>query len=315
MPVLRMEIETVQENGRTILRTATDLLDLTQSLNYSIKSLDSSWESDGAYDFMHEASRLVQQITQHTQELDTIAQRVMNETQQWIATDNVKSGFAEFIDNTPLSWGDVKNLAAGGYIASQLGWSSLRPNSVTLKGWMADALINNKMTHVIKPSTLLKKMAVVAYLDNVKDGVIAGSQTYYNDPEYRGTDRAWPAAILDGVVKTAILAGGTTAVIGSAAIVGGGVALLVGTTVAAPVLVGGAVLVTWVAADIVLEKAAEAPLWDQWQNSYQRDKAIEEMARLKNEVNGFVVNKVRDEVQTVNKAFRGFINNLLPLPT
>ncbi len=305
MSVLHMETDTVDEQGRTILRVSTDMRDTVSALSYSIRSLSSSWQSDSAGNFIDEADQVLQRMQQKLEELDVLSQRTVQEVRQWVDTDTVKSSFSDFFGNFSLSGDDAMYLFAGGYLATHLRWSPLRPNSMVFTGpnWMREAVGIKEMTRVIKPTTLVKQMALLAYAANVAEGVYTGVKTY-NDPRYEGTNRAMPAAVLDGLVKTAILAGGTTLLVGATALI---------TTISAPaVVIGGAVIATWVVGGFLLDKFAQAPLWDAWQSSYQRDQAIESVTRYANEAKNFAQQKLQDGVRAVKNAFGSFIGGLLP---
>jgi len=118
-------------------------------------------------------------------------------------------------------------------------------------------------TRVIKPTTLVKQMALLAYAENIGQGIKTARDTFL-DPRYFGTDRAVPAALVDGIVKTAILAAGTTVLVVVTAAI---------TIISAPAIVGGAVIATWVVGGILLDKIFQTPLWQNWQNSTARDEA------------------------------------------
>jgi uncharacterized protein YukE len=279
--------------------------DTVSALSYSIRSLSSSWQGGAAENFIDEADQVLLRIQQHLEELDILSQRTVREVRQWVDTDTVKSSYSDFFGNFSLSLDDAKYLFAGGYLATHLRWSPLRPNSMIFTGpnWMRETVGIKEMTRVIKPTTLVKQMALLAYAANVVEGAGAGIDTY-NDSRYAGTNRAMPAAVLDGLVKTAILAGGTTLLVGATALI---------TTISAPaVVVGGAVILTWVVGGFVLDKFVQTPLWDSWQSSYQRDQAIESVTRYANDAKNFVQQKLKDDAQTIKNAFGGFISGLLP---
>jgi WXG100 family type VII secretion target len=76
MPILHMEVETVQETSRAMLRAATELHDLMRSLQYAVASLDSAWQSDSASDFTTDVKRITRAIEQQINGLDELSQRV-----------------------------------------------------------------------------------------------------------------------------------------------------------------------------------------------------------------------------------------------
>ena len=307
MAILHMQTEDVDEIGRTILRTSTDIQEKISALNYSIRSLSSAWQGDASESFVDDACSLVQRLQIQTEELDILSQRTVREVQQWLETDAIDSKFTDFFGNPSFSLGDGKLLFAGGYLATHLTWSASFPTSMVFTGpnWMRKIVGIKEMTRVIKPTTLVKQMAVLALVANVTEGVYTGAQTYF-DPRYAGTNRALPAAVLDGFVKTAILVGGTGILIGTT--------FLISTITAPAWIVGGAVIGTWVLGGMAIDKFAQTPLWNLWQKSYLRDQGIEKGTRYLNDAQNIVKQKLSDGKDLLKKAFSGFIGDLLPAP-
>jgi len=301
-----METEVVDEQGRALLRHSTDMLDQVGSLRYSVKLLNNAWQGQSANDYSWDVERALNLIEYQVRQLDELSRRLVQEVRQWLDTDAVKGSFTDYF-NFSVTLDDAKYLFAGGYLATHLRWSPLRPNSMIFTGpnWMRKIVGIKEMTRVIKPGTLVKQMALLAYAENIVEGFGAAKDAFF-DPRYAGTTRAVPAAVVDGVVKTAILAAGTTVlVLGTAAI----------STISAPaVVVGGAVIATWVVGGFLLDKLVQTPVWEAWQKSYVRDQAIEWGTRQVNNVKNFFQYQAQSNVSKVKQAFGGFVNRLLPSP-
>ena len=169
--------------------------------------------------------------------------------------------------------------------------------------WMRKMVGIKEATRVIKPTTLVKQMALLAYAENVIEGGKTAWDTF-NDPRYAGTTRAVPAAAVDGLMKTVILAAGTTVLVGATALI---------STIAAPaVVVGGAIIATWVVGGFLLDKFIQTPLWQSWQTSMARDKAIEYGTRKINEVKNFITYQAQQGAAKVKKVFENFRLALQP---
>lgn len=305
MAILHMETDDADRCGRMILHSATDMLDRVESLRYTTRLLEGAWESPSSDQLITEMDRLLARIQQHVHQLDEISNRTIREVDQWLRTDEVNASFTDYFGNISLSLDDAKYLFAGGYLATHLRWSPLRPNSMVFTGpnWMRKLVGIKEATRVIKPTTLVKQMALLAYAENVVEGIGAAKDTFY-DPEYFGTTRAVPAAVVDGVAKTLILAAGTTALVAATALI---------TTISAPaVVVGGLVIGTWVVGGFFLDKFVQTPAWQAWQESSLRDQAIEKGTRLVNSAKNIVEFQVQSGVQQVKQAFGSFFGRLLP---
>ena len=302
--ILHMDTDEVDAQGRMLLQQSTNMLDRVSSLRYAVSLLEGSWQGDAASSFHWEFNRLVNQLEQQVHQLDELSHRTIQEVRQWLDTDTVKGSFTDYFDPS-LSRDDLKYLFAGGYLATHLRWSPLRPNSMIFTGpnWMREAVGIKEMTRVIKPATLVKQMALLAYGADLLEGIGAARDTYL-DPQYAGTTRAAPAAIVDGVVKTAILAAGTTALVLATAAI---------STISAPaVVVGGAVIATWVVGGFLLDKMVQTPAWQAWQNSYARERAIEWGTRGAHEIKNFVQYQVDSGVMKAKQAFGSFFHQLMP---
>lgn len=304
MTILHIDTDTVDAQGRSLLRQCTDMLDRVSSLRYSVRLLQNAWQGEAANNFSWDIDRVLNQVEYQVRQLDELSRRTNQEVNQWLDADAVKGSFTDYFDFS-VSKGDVERLFVGGYLATHLRWSPLRPNSMIMTGPNAfrEWVGIKGMTRVIKPGTLVKQMALLAYAENVAEGFGTARDTFF-DPRYAGTTRAVPAAVIDGVVKTAILAAGTTALVIATGLI---------STISAPVwVVGGAIIGTWVVGGFLLDKMAQTPAWEAWQKSYVRDQAIEWGTQQVNEVKNFFQYQVSSSVQNVKQAFGGFVQGLLP---
>ncbi|MEA4907330.1 MAG: hypothetical protein GYA17_10155 [Chloroflexi bacterium] len=308
MTILHMDTEAVDDLGRIMRRSATEALDAVDEMRYSARALRDAWTGDQSDAFAGQLNTLIGKLEDQVSRLDGFARRSIQEAEQWQATDQVSQGYTSLFGDFSLSKSDVSGLAAGAYLATHLRWSSLRPNSMVFTGpdWMRKAVGIKEATRVIKPTTLVKQMAWIAYAENVGEAISTGRDTLLNS-EYAGTERAIPAAVADGVVKFGILALGTTLLVGATAAI---------TTISAPaVVIGGAVIATWAVGGFLIDKLAQTPAWEAWKSSDQRDQVIEWGTRASDKVQNFVEYNVKSGVEKVKDAFSNFIGALSPAPS
>lgn len=303
MPILHMDTNLVEDEARLLLRASTDMRDTINSLHYAIRSLSSNWQGGDAEHYIDEVENVIKRIIHHVDGLDALSQRTHREVQQWVDTDGRNSIFSDMWSEISISKDDALKVFSGTYLATHLRGSLLRPNSMIFTGpnWMRKILGIKEMTRVIKPSTLGERLAVVAYAEDLKNGVETGILTF-RDLIARDSIRALPAGILDGLLKTAILAGGTLLLTSATS-------LILGIS-GPPVIIGGAVILTWVAGSFLMEKFVEPFIWNNWQNSYTRNLAIEELTRIKNSMQ----QTFKNEINKINSIFRPYMSKLLSAP-
>jgi uncharacterized protein YukE len=308
--IIHMETELVRDEGRKMMYTATDFIDLMDQLRYSAGNLRQAWNGPRATNYMHELDRLITSLRTQAQNLDTLGSRITREVDEWVDADRIESEYVSAVKNSfSVSGKEVATLFSAAALASTLRWSSLRPNSIIFSGpnWMRKAVGIKEMTRVIRPATLAKGMAVAGLAISAWDayGVI---QEDLANSRYEDVSRTVSAATVDGGFRFALSAIGTAVI-----------PLALGTIVAAvglPVVAGGAVVL---AGSVLLgfgySKLVEAPVWEMWKNSTARDEIIEKGARVINQVNNCVNDLKQKTVERVRGAFGSFINAITASPS
>lgn len=322
--ITQVKYDELQAIAKTLGNESEAFEQLHASTRNKIEALQNEWHGDAAKAFFAEANTLlpaVQRVSTSLVEAQSVLKQIMKiihdadvETASYFKGLGAEGTAAKSSRNLfAPKWGDAITLfkaGIAGYVISRLGASIARPNSVILKvpPWIRKYVLGLKsMTTVIKPTTLLKKLTLKV---SPVAGLITAVGTFFTDPKYAGTKGALPAAVIDGLVKTAINTAGGVALYGAGVVVTAGLAA-VG---AGPVLVGGAVIGTWVAGGYIVDKVFQAPVMDTWKNSDMRDQLVNTGTRLLDNAGDFN-QKLTDGVQNTKKAFDGFIKNLMPSPT
>jgi CII-binding regulator of phage lambda lysogenization HflD len=134
-----MDTDQVDELGRTLMRSATDILDLEESLKYAALRLQSAWLGDRADQTKRQLNSVSSQLSSLANRMDDLAKLTIHESQQWLEVDgsnqslgsawwqNAKNNVGDLIEDLPKFGGAA-------YIISTLHSVPARPNSVALHG-------------------------------------------------------------------------------------------------------------------------------------------------------------------------------------
>jgi len=307
--IIHMDTDLVQEGGRKLIYTATDLLNWVDRLRYCAYDLRQAWSSPQATKYMQDFDKLIESLRAQSQNLDTLGNRVMREIDEWIDTDRMDPEYISALkDSFSVSEKEGETLFSAVALASMLSWSPLRPNSVILSGpnWLRKAVGIKEMTRVIKPANLARGMAVAGLITSAGDAFEAIQEDLAN-PLYEDVSRMTSAITVDGAFRFALSAVGTAAIpLALGAIV---------TAVGLPVVTGGAVVL---AGSVLLgfgySKLVEAPVWEMWKNSTVREDVIEKGARVINQVSNYVNHVTQKTIEHISGAFSGFINAISMSP-
>jgi hypothetical protein len=312
MSVIHMDTETVKNQGRRLMYAASDMLDKSDELRISARSLRQRWTGPTAETFCNGFDRLVISLRAKALELDALAKSVMNEVDEWVEVDRTESAYlTELKKEFSLSPGNIKgwigksiNIYSAINLAKNLRLSSLRPNSVVFTGpnWLRKALGIKEATRVIKPGTLAKNMAILGLAVSATDGIGAAVEDL-TDARYEDTSRAVSAAVVDGAFRFTLSAVGTVALpLALGAIVAG--VGLAAAPAAAIVLVGSIV------GGIAYSTFAETPLWELWKQSATRDQVIENFHRAGQSLDNFLTGLSRQAAEGVTNAFGSFVQSV-----
>ena len=312
MAILHMDTNQVDEQGRSLLRSATDMFDKVSDLRYSANRLKDNWQGSTAGHVTGELESLAGRMENAVNQLDEFSRRVIQESQQWLEMDQGQAGVLDgykpdFSMSNPLDVfkTGVDVAAAVGLIAN-LGKSAARSNSLIMGGPnILRALVGIKEgTRVIKPETLAQNLSgkagivgMIGVAVDVIDVAATAWQTYH-DPRYIGSSRALPAAAVDAIFKGAMIGVTSIAV---------GAAVGAAATIASPVIAGVAVIGLVVAGPILIDGLITNPAFNAWQKSHVRDQVIEWGARASDKVSDFARYQAHKGADTVKKAFNGFV--------
>lgn len=314
MTIIHMDTDQVDELGRTLMRSATDILDLEESLKYAALRLQNAWLGDHADQTRRQLNSVSSQLSSLANQMDDLAKMTIHESQQWLEVDGSnQSFFSEWWQNVQYSFSDLQEdlVKFGGvaYILSNLHGVAARPNSVAISGpgWLLEAVGFGSYQRIMSASAIQKQLlgsssAFTGGLNaGIKDGINTGMDTF-SSGEYAGTSRALPDAVVDGIVKgavTGLITGGLITLTG--AIIG---------TAAAPVAVAAATIGVCVVGGSLLNTFAVDPLFKIWQASHLHAQVVEGATRLSNDVTNFFQYKVQSEMDFVRNSFTKFISPL-----
>lgn len=309
MATIHMEVEKVYEQGRLMMYSASDILNIVDRLSFAVNALRDSWNGPGVAMHIQEMDRTIRSLLAHATELDDLGKRVMREVDEWVDADRTEAAYLSALNDTfSISRKDTKKLWAAGVLATTLRWTAKRPNSIVFTGpnWMREAIGVKEMTRVIRPSNLARGMAMAGVIEAGVVGIDAAEDAF---AEFWHEDltRAISAATVDGVFHTALTA------VGSA-----GIPLLLGAVVGAvgmPVVAAGAVVCGGsVLLSLAYSKFLEAPVWELWRQSTLRTEVIEASKRSIDRVVNAVGDLTTNAIQGVSGAFLNFIEGIVSAP-
>lgn len=315
--VIHMETEEVRSVGRQLMYTATDYFNLIDRLRYSASNLSRDWISPRADLFSRDFEKLIQELRSQAIRLDTLGKRALREVDEWIDGDRTESAYISAVqESLSVTWDELKALGGALYMASNLRWSPLRPNSMILTGpnWMRKLLNIKEATRVIQPSTLAKGTAIVGLAISAGEAAATIYETV-TGMSGQPISRIISTAGVDGAFKFSLSAVGT---VGIPLALGAVAASIVGATAltgGAAVLAGGAIVLGGSAVlGFAYSKAVEAPVWQMWQASTTRQEVIETGARWVNRASNFLTDLKNRTVNGIKRAFQPPIQNLLASP-
>lgn len=314
MTIIHMDTDQVDELGRTLMRSATDILDLEESLKYAALRLQSAWLGDRADQTKRQLNSVSSQLSSLANRMDDLAKLTIHESQQWLEVDGSKQSLGSaWWQNVTYNFSDLKGdltkFGGAAYIISTLHGVATRPNSVAIHGpeWLLKSVGFGPHQRIMSVSSIQKQLlgssgALAGGLfAGVTDGINTGIDNFTSG-EYAGTSRAFPAAVVDGAVKgvvTGLLTAGLIALTG--AIIG---------TAAAPVAVAAATIGVCVVGGSLLNTFVVDPLFKVWQASHLHAQVVEGATRLSNDVANFFQYKVQSEMDFVRNSFTKFISPL-----
>ncbi len=302
-----MDTEIVYEQGRKMVSSTSDMLNMIDRLRYAVQDLQHAWSSPTATARIREMERLIDVLFSQAQRLEELGLRVMREVDEWVNVDRTKPAYWSALRGSfQVSFEDTQRLFASALLAFTLRWTVKRPNSIVFTGpnWLRKAIGIKEMTRVITPAMLTKVMAAAGLIDSVYEAVETSIDEFL---EYRQEDisRAISAASVDFGFKFALTYVGKV-----------GISLALGSLVSAvglPVVASGAmVLVGYGLLTVAYSKFIEAPVWQMWKESTLRIQTIEACKRSIDRLVNFVNHQKDQAVQRVRKAFSNFINAIIP---
>ncbi len=316
MTSIHMDTDQVDKLGQCIMRSATDILDQVDTLQYAIRRLQNAWLGDRADNTVNKISNISNQLGSLADQMDNLARLTIHESQQWLDADGSnQSIFSTWKQNLEYSFGDLtQDLSKFGgvaYIISMLHGVASRPNSVAIHGpdWLLKSVGFGPKQRIMSSASiqeqLLGSSAAVSgdVVAGITDGIKTGVDTYFNG-EYAGTSRALPAAVVDGAFKgviTGIVTGGLIALTG--AIIG---------TAAAPVAVAAATIGVCVIGGSLINRFVADPLFKAWQASQLHDQVVEGATRVSNKVTNYFQYTIQSNIDQVRNSFSQFISSMAP---
>jgi len=315
MTTMHMDTDQVDELTRALIRSATDLKDQVDSLQYAIRRLQNSWLGDHADNTVNKISNISSELGSLADRMDHLAYLTIQESQQWMEADGSnQSIFSIWKQN--LDYGfydlgeDLTKLGGIAYIISTLHGIAERPNSVPIHGpdWLLKSVGFGPNQRIMSASSIQKQLLGSSAalkggaIAGITDGIKTGIDTFRNG-EYAGTSRALPAAVVDGAVKgvvTGLVTAGLIALTG--AIIG---------TAAAPVAVAAATIGVCVVGGI--NTFVVDPLFKAWQASHLHDQVVEGATRISNTVSNHLEYNVQSGIDRVRNSFSQFISSMAPV--
>lgn len=87
MTTLHLQTETGYETASALKQNAAKALEEAQALQQAIRNLTSAWQGSGQVEFTHEANVLANRIQEQIFELQSLADRLQREVQEWEEVD------------------------------------------------------------------------------------------------------------------------------------------------------------------------------------------------------------------------------------
>lgn len=316
MTIMHMDTDQVDELGRSMMCTATDIMDQVDTLQYAIRRIQNAWLGDRADSFVNKISDISSELGSLADRMDHLAYLTIQESQQWLEADGSNQNFLASYKKS-LEYDlfdlpeDLLKLGGVGYVIGTLHSIPSRPNSIPIHGpdWLLKLIGFNPKQRIMTPKDIQKQLqgskatlkgSVIA---GVKEGIMTGYDTF-NNGEYAGTSHALPDAFIDGVLKGVVTTGVAYGL--------GAITTVVIGTAASPIIAGAAVIGISVIGSMAIDKLGVDPLFKIWQQSDLHDKAITGATRIANNVSNYVKYQVQSSVDYVRNSFSQFFNALNP---
>lgn len=87
MTTIHLQTETGNETASALRQYAAQALEEAQTLQRAVENLQSCWQGGGQVEFSHEATTLANRLQDHILELQTLADRLLREVQEWEDAD------------------------------------------------------------------------------------------------------------------------------------------------------------------------------------------------------------------------------------
>lgn len=87
MTTLHLQTENGHETASALRQYATQALEEAQALQRAVQNLQSAWQGGGQAEFSHEAITLTNRLQEHILDLQTLADRLQREVQEWEDAD------------------------------------------------------------------------------------------------------------------------------------------------------------------------------------------------------------------------------------
>lgn len=219
------------------------------------------------------------------------------------------------IKDLDIGMEDIRRLGVGGILATLVGWSSKRPNSVTIGG------SNNLLkivgwdgTRVIIPTNFSDKLTGFSAYGDVMGGLGTGIGSII-DPENIQAGNSVAAGAIDALMKIMLGLSGTALIWGATYAVGALAAALVAAGVA-PIVIpiaGGIQIISWVFGGFAYDKLVESPAWQQFLDSQRRQDLIESTDQFIDQHFPLLDFLIQQGYEIVTNAFGPYINALLSI--
>lgn len=219
------------------------------------------------------------------------------------------------IKDLDISMEDIRRLGVGGILATLVGWSSKRPNSMTIGGSKnLLKIIGWDGTRVIIPINFSDKLFGFSAYGDVMGGLGTGIGSII-DPENIQAGNSVAAGAVDALMKIMLGLSGTALIWSATYAVGTLTAALVAAGVA-PIVIpiaGGIQIISWVFGGFAYDKLVETSAWQQFLDSQRRQDLIESTDQFIDQHFPFLDYQIQQGYEIVTNAFSPIITALLPI--